>query len=171
MNIAKKFFFLTDVQIINTMYKKNTDSSTLTGTTTETIMGSLLIPGSALQITDILRIRGIATKAGTAGSITMRGYFNTSESLVGATALFVATGGTTILWHPAGREVVFKDSLAAQEVFPVGAAVNFDTANQATAISSLTQNFAINQYLIITLQLGNGGDAAILRNFYVEVLR
>lgn len=171
MNTVKKIWWLTDVQIINIMYKENTNSSTLTGTTNETIMGSLLIPGNALQTTDILRIRGVATKAGTAGSITMRGYFNTSESLVGATALFVATGGTTILWHPAGREVVFKDSLSAQEVFPAGAAANSDTANQQTAITSLTQDFAVGQYLIITLQLGNGGDSTILRNFYIEVLR
>ena len=153
------------------LIKRNTNSSTLTGSTSETLVDSLTVPANTLQANDVLRIALTATKSGTAGNYTLRLYVNTSASLSGATLLAQSTGGTTILWQKLQRELVFKNSVSSQEIFPSGAAINFDVANQATAITTLTTDYTVQQFFIVSIQLGNAGDSAILRNWYIEVLR
>lgn len=156
---------------INNVLKDNVSKTAHTGTASETLIASILIPAGKIEANDILRISATLTRTGAGGNCTVKLYVNTSASLSGATLLGQWTAGTSATWSKAQREMVFKNSLSSQEIFPSGAAINFDVANQNTAITTLSNNYAVDQYLIISFQLANTGDTATLRSWYAQILR
>ena len=55
--------------------------------TTNTISASILIPGSTLVATKVLQLRAQVRKVGGSGTVNVRFYINTTNSLVGATQI------------------------------------------------------------------------------------
>lgn len=158
-------------ETMSSLIKDNVSKSAHTGTTSETLIASLQCQAGTFQANDILRIAATLTRTGAGGTCTCKLYVNSSASLSGATLLGQWSAGTSATWSKFQREMVFKNSLSSQEIFPSSAAINFDVANQNTAITTLTNNYAIDQYLIISFQLANTGDTATLRSWYAEILR
>jgi hypothetical protein len=105
---------------------------------TETIIGSVDLPPDFLISGAIILIRGNFIKTGTTSQITLKLYFNTSESLSGA--LLLATGGspsTTDLSPYIYRVFCFDSSSTAKGMFPTANFFN-DIGDFATTVSSFS---------------------------------
>lgn len=153
------------------LYKNNVSVS-LTGTTAETILDSVLIPAGTIQANDVLNIVMTFTKSGVAGNSSPKIRVNTTNTLGGDVYLNYNIGGATTVYYKIRREIVFKNSVSSEEVFPSTLNQNDETgATITTAISTFTTNFGVDQYIIISNALGNAADTLTLRSWYVELIR
>lgn len=122
---------------------------------TETIIGSVDLPADFLISGAIILIRGHFIKTGTTSQITLKLYFNTTESLSGA--LLLATGGspsTTDLSPYIYRVFCFDSSTTAKGMNSTASNFN-DTLILTTTVSS----FSFSSWLV------NGGK------FFITGLR
>jgi hypothetical protein len=105
---------------------------------TETIIGSVDLPPDFLISGAIILIRANFIKSGANNQITLKLYFNTSESLSGA--LLLATGGspsTTDLSPYIYRVFCFDSSSTAKGMFSTANFFN-DIGDFATTVSSFS---------------------------------
>ena len=78
-----------DITISSSPYTTvgNSAGVLVNGTTSNTISASILIPGSTLVATQVLQLRAQVRKIAGTGTSNIRFYFNTTNSLVGATQI------------------------------------------------------------------------------------
>lgn len=150
---------------------KNNISSSLTGTTAETKMDSVLIPGGTMQANDILFLSATGTKSGANAGFTIRLYTNTSDSLSGATLLATLTGSAGNLWIKMIRELVFKNAVNSQVIVVASSSLGSDLGGIGAASSVLAVDFSVNQYLIISLQMSSTADTGTVNSWYAETIR
>lgn len=151
-------------------FKTNVVSS-VTGTASETIIYSVLIPAGTMQANDIVDIMMSFTKVNNAGVFSTRLGFNTSSSLSGITrCIMSATTSVNQLWTSQVRSMIFKNSVSSQVVYGATSSAVSDIANAAVVKTSLSINFSIDQYLIISVE-GNASDTMTLEGFYFDILR
>jgi hypothetical protein len=143
----------------------------LTGGTAETVMDTVLVPAGTMEVGDVLNVKILGTKIGTAGIVTLRLYTNVTPDLTGSPVL-VATlaSGATDLWAKLSREITFV-SLSSQLVFPPGTSAADDITLSTATPGALTVNFAIQQYFVVSFQNGNGSDTSYLKTDYFEIIR
>jgi hypothetical protein len=147
------------------LYKNNVSSS-VTGTSTETILHSVLVPGGTLQANDVLRIVSLCTKSGTAGTWTHRVRAHTSLAASGNVIVLSATTVATQTYSKQLRELVLKNSISSQEVLTTG-----NEGFSSTPLTSLSIDFSIDQYLMVTAALGSTADTVTSNSFYLEIIR
>jgi hypothetical protein len=135
-------------------FKSNTDI-VHTGTLAETKVFSQLIPAGTIAANDMIDYVIKFTPGATANTKTIKVYFNTSDSLTGAT-LFASYGASTISSRYSGlqRKIIFKNSLSSQQILLSSqtTVINEDTT-VTVASETKTQNFAVNQYFIVSVTL------------------
>lgn len=143
-----------------TPFKQNT-SSTLTGTTAETIISSFLIPAGTFQANDWVEIIGALNSTPNFNIKTIRCYFNSTSSLSGATLYRTRILENAVSQTFAGM-FFFKNSLTSIRTF-VGPSLNarVDWLTTGTGVD-LAIDFSVDQYLIISGQLNVGTDEIIL---------
>lgn len=151
------------------LYKNNVSSS-LTGTTSETIVGSFEVPAGTLGANDILNIVLVTTKSGAAGGLTTRIKANTTAALPGTTISTFASA-SNVLWGKIIREMVFKNSLSSQFVFPATTSGTLDLGTSATAGTLLSIDFSVTQHIIVSFELASAADTGTLNSWYVEIIR
>ncbi len=134
--------------------------ATLTGTTVETTMATLTIPGGLLGKTGALRITAFVDMNSNANAKTLRTKFNATtirtESLASQ-----RTGCLMAI-------IRNRNSEAAQMAYnPANAGVaGLSSATMGTAAVDTTQDVTLS----ITGQLGVGTDTLILEGWFVEVI-
>jgi hypothetical protein len=142
-----------------------------TGTTAETIVYSQLLPIGTFEPNDFLRIyMMLGLNTNNANVKTARVYFNTSNTLAGATLIATRTLTSTLNTNLV-RTMAFKNSLSSQDVFPPSSNWVSDEALSNTSLSTISVDFALAQYFIVTLELADSGDTAGLRYFTAEIKR
>jgi hypothetical protein len=142
-----------------------------TGTTAETIVYSQLLPIGTFEPNDFLRIyMMLGLNTNNANVKTARVYFNTSNTLAGATLIATRTLTSTLNTNLV-RTMAFKNSLSSQDVFPPSSNLVSDEALSNTSLSTISVDFALAQYFIVTLELADSGDTAGLRYFTAEIKR
>jgi hypothetical protein len=111
---------------------------------TETIIGSVNLPPDFLTSGAIILIRGNFIKTGTTSQITLKLYFNTTESLSGA--LLLATGGspTTTDLSPYIYRVFCFDSATTAK----GLNSTFAAANDLSDIATTVNSFSFTNWLV-----------------------
>jgi hypothetical protein len=164
---ATRFIGVSDIQRMP--FKQNA-TVTHTGTITNTIIASYLIPAGTFDANDVLRFNGYFTQTNNANVKTARIYVNSTATLVGATQIAIRT-----LTSSAGlafaRELVFKNSLTSQEIISTAAnSADSETATN-TAVSALSLDFSVDQHIIVAVQLANAADSVSLRWLRSEILR
>ena len=148
--------------------KDNTPSTALTGTTTETIISSYLIPANTFNATDSLRIPSLViTKSGTAGVVTMRIKLNTTNSLSGANTILMQQNSNTIVWQKAKKDYMITGGLLYGHALSTNIGLGTDTASSYTTIASVSFNPAVDNYIIVSGQLTNSGDSVQQVQFLV----
>lgn len=159
----------TDLNIIrHWKIRDNATSANHTGTTNETIVGSLSIPAGTVLANEIMRFVCTMTKTNTNAGFTARFYINTSVSLSGATQFAVIVGAGTTLFAKVARELVSKNSLSSWEVHPSNTTNADDIVTSTVTISTLSNDFANSQFLIVSVALTSASDIVNIRNLYVE---
>lgn len=154
----------------NFLLYKNSTPTTITGTTNETLIESFLIPAGTLQANDILEVWAVATKSGSAGTLTLRLNVNTSVSLAGDTQVAVLVGASGNLWHGMTRRIHFVNSLTSQLYY--NAASQSDDATAAGSAPTLgTTDFSVDQYFTISLTNASAADTSTFRGWFIKVLR
>lgn len=131
----------------------------VTGTTSVTSSASILIPANAITARSVIEItfRGIRV-SGTASTIAVSMYVNTSNSLSGASLLATINSMTVSNFITGGKRSAFVDTSANQiTVLNAGATTGDDYLNTG-ANTVLTFDETVNNYLIFAIQLSNSGD-------------
>ena len=136
-----------------------TDGTAITGTTTETISRSLLIPANTYTSNGMLEVLARMTKTGALGTSNMRIYKNTSNTLTGAT-LIASTGSNTaaIVFNQAIRN--FRINSNTLSGFSANSSQTFDYASSSSALSSTTFTTNVDNYILFSIQLANTADSA-----------
>ena len=151
-------------------FKQNTTSA-LTGTTAETLITSILIPANTFQANDWLRWVASINATGNTNVKTLRFYFNTTASLSGATQV-AQRQLTNVVTQPVIRNMFFVNSISSQKTL-LGTALNTATDETATGgtQATLSINFAVDQYFIISGQLAVGTDTITINGITSNINR
>ena len=131
------------------LFKSTTDSTVVTGVIITTISYSNLIPANTMLVGDFFQYNFIAIKVGTAGSCIIRVYFNTSASLIGATAVGVYTMTATTLNATYTKIALIKSATNTDVQAAVGSILTRDAIANSIATSSININWTVDQYFII----------------------
>ena len=163
---------LTDLGIAGTIVlnKNFTDTAAITGTTTPTIIFSVLIPANTLQANDWITSRVFSKTTGTGGT-NFNVYINTSASIPG--------GGTVIgQWAAAANTAgLFERNFmmtasgvsGSLKFFPNTALSAYTAGNFTTA--SITVNTTVDQYLIFVAANGAVTASATTNGNVITILR
>jgi hypothetical protein len=158
------------IPAFTTMPFKQNVNVTHTGTTANTIIASYLITAGTFEANDFFRFVIQASQTVNTNVKTMRVYTNTSISLTGATLL-----ATRLLTSASGtamaRDLVFKNSLSAQEISSTTNSHGDNENNTNVFVTQLAINFTVNQYLIIAVELTNASDSVTLNSLRTNILR
>ena len=146
------------------------DSSAITGTTGATYIRSVLIPANTFAVGDVIRIRQRGRKTGTAGVTTMGIYVNTSDTLTGATLIGAyTTTAATHLWVQMKRDFFIK-SATITEGMTNSATAPTDEISFLTAATNTNINWAVDQYIVFTVNPNNAGDTYRQSGYIIEKL-
>ena len=141
---------------------KTADSSAITGTTSNTIVDSLLIPANTFRIgVGKINIRNVYSISSTRAT---RIYINTTNSLSGATLLASWSAGSGVSIDM-GRIFVVK-SLTSMEFYNASAISLVTEQIVQTAKSTITYNATVNNYIIVATQPSSVSDSCI--NSYIN---
>ena len=141
------------------LYRDNTNRS-VTGTTSETDLGSLTITGGTISATGRIVLEAAGTITGAAGTKRLRVYF-------GGTSLYDSTAAAgTADWFV--RLIISNTASNAQRV-SVEAHDHTNTTNYLFDYTTAAIDTASNAILKITGTLGNTGDTITEAKFEVQV--
>lgn len=136
----------------NPPYSINNNTIT-SGTTSETILNSVLVPANTFKRFDVVGIQSRIRKTTTAGAVTMRlrigPTLNTSQTQVA-----VSSGGTAAqTFLPFNRRISLQSLTTETIVFPTTTTeISDHAANSTTTMSTLSINWTVDNYIIITGQ-------------------
>jgi hypothetical protein len=153
-----------------TPFKQNTTLS-LTGTTTETLITSILIPANTFQANDWLRWVASINATNNGHSKILKFYFNTTASLSGATQVAQRTLAN-ITTQIVLRNMFFVNSISSQKTL-LGTTLNVASDDSSTGgtQATLSINFAVDQYFIISGQLAVGTDTITINGITSNINR
>ena len=148
------------------MFYQTTAETSVTGTTAETLIDSVLIPANTLAANDIVQIAARTLKT-TAAAGTLRIYINSSGSLSGATLLGSFQMAAASRFAGFERQIAVK----ASGLLEVLAAANTTNTLDETTVNAVetttTVTLSSDLYLITSMQLGNSGDT--MRRSFCQV--
>jgi hypothetical protein len=130
---------------VTVIYRDFTASAALTGTTAITLINSALIPANTVAVNDEVQIYTRALRDTSTGTATNYLYYNTTNSLSGATLL--ATQGAAISYFGLLRNLFVKASNNT-EVFDTTLIAGTDYVGTTATINSLNINWTNDVYII-----------------------
>ena len=135
------------------------DGTIVTGTTTETLSQSLLIPANTFSSNGMLEVLCRMSKTGNLGSSTVKMYKNTSNTLTGAT--LIATISSAIssgsLFTQGIRTFRINSNTLSTYSAVNGAVLDFASTNLITSTTFTTN---VDNYIIFSITLGSTSDSA-----------
>jgi len=152
---------------IKTIVRDVTQSSTITGNTTEQIIGTYLIPANTFSANDMMRIASFtAEKSGTVGTATMRVKVGTNANGSGATTIAALS---IVASNLAG--VMTRSSLTIRggniRCLAPTSTIATDVGTLVIAFSNVAFDPTVNNYISTTLQLASATDTVFQSNFLV----
>ena len=141
--------------------KSATDGS-ITGTTSETLITSFLIPANTLTTGDAFLLISRVRKTGTSGSLTLKVRIHTSSAVAGNIIYSANTVNASSASGQMYRWALIKSS-SNTEVMPTS--VIDDIAASQTAVSTFNIDWTVDQYVIFTITLGSSGDTGYLSGY------
>ena len=153
---------------VKTVVKDTAVSSTVTGTTTETILKSYTIAGGTFATNDVINLVSARfTKSGTAANVsTFKMYINTTNSLSGATQIGQLSG--LGLYYKFSRTFALRGgSLFGISFTANGTQAGSDIGNSTTAQSTTTLNPANTFYIIFTGTNAISTDSILASEIYI----
>jgi hypothetical protein len=137
-----------------------TDGTAVTGTTANTLTGSILIPANTVTTGDILYIKTRVRKTGTVGTLVTRMYVNTSAAIGGSLIATSATNAASSLYFQYTRTLAVKSATNTESM-----AGNFnvnpdDNSVSSTAVSASNIDWTQNQYIVVAVANSSTADSS-----------
>jgi hypothetical protein len=151
-------------------YKTTTDQSAVTGVTTNVKVVSQLIPANTFSVGDIIQIKARVGKTGGAGTITLRVYVNSADSLTSPAPILIITSATSTIaqtYNGIDRNALIKTSTNTQTVQANASVQNDAVVGNATQTNS-NINWTVDQYIIFAIQNGSAADSSVLSYFQIQ---
>jgi len=143
----------------------NTNGTAVTGTTANTLSKSLLVPANTLKANSIVNLIARAAKTGTAGTIQLRLYWNTTASLTGAILLATTTANAaSSVFSQMSRWIPVEVANGTGNGTRMFTATTFATADfgvSTAALSTLALDWTVDSYLICAIQNGSASDSSV----------
>ena len=151
------------------------DFGEVTGTTVETVTGSVLIPANTIIATGtVVEITARAIKTGVAGTLAVRIYANTMDSLVGREVVLLGTfaGSATDIFVQLSRTLFIGKSPTDTKVFSpsAGAFPSDDTKSTAAEVNEAV-DWGSDQYIILSIQNAAAGDSSVGSGIMVKTYK
>jgi hypothetical protein len=146
-----------------------TTGTIVTGTTTNTITQSILIPANTFTSNNGLDVIARFTKTGSVGGGNYRMYINTSNSITGATLIatfYQIAAGAVIQTHQNSRSFFYNGTNLSNNVGPTASNVT-DMIQTTVAQTSVAYNSSVDYYLIFAIQLTNGADSSVMNGYRI----
>lgn len=142
--------------------KPGTEFTSVTGTLSETITGSIEIPANTVAPGNLLELTARAGKTGTAGTLQMRIYINdtndlTTPAILGSTPVM----GATSLAGQLQRTIDVLDSGTANIVRLSTSGAYIDATNDTQSLQSVVTDWTVTQYIILALTNGSAADSSV----------
>lgn len=133
------------------------DGTAVTGTLTETLSRSLLIPANTFSSNGMLELIGRMTKTGTASTSNIRIYKNTSNTLTGATLI---AANTTITGTNLFSQMIRTFRINSNTLTGYTTTTALTDYASTSALLSTTFTTNVDNYIIFSIQLGSIADSA-----------
>ena len=129
---------------------KNSTPATVTGSTANTILQSIYIPANTFTAGDLIEVSYRAKKVGANGTCALRLYSNTSLSLSGPVTISTTNfNPANTLYNSVFRTLQVITSNNNTESFNNTTLANTDFANSTSAVTNLTIDWTLDQYLFV----------------------
>lgn len=145
--------------------KDITDSAALTGTTTTTLMKSILIPANTYTTGDVVKILNRAIRSTATGTSVNYFYINTTNSLTGATLIGQQSGAFS--YYAMERSIYIKSSTNSETIST--ASSSGSEIGGGTTSSLITNiNWAANVYIIAAFQNAAVGNSTVMSSLIIQ---
>ena len=148
------------------VHQTTTDSTTITGTTTNTLSYSVLIPADTFTVGNIFKVMLRPKFIGVAGTKTTRIYLHTLDQISGATLCGTVTSAAGILSNGLTRTGVIKSTTDTEFISATTSSPSEDVAI-GSAVTENNIDWTVDQYFIVAIQLANIADSGVIS--YVRI--
>lgn len=138
--------------------QNNALGTTVSGTTSETITQSVFIPANTFKLYDIFGIEARLLKQNNNGTTILRLRIGSGNTIPSTYQVAICSGTTTNSFVPITRRAVIKSISNATSFVSTGTTLNTDIDMDNQGYSSIPINWEIDNYLLLTAQLGSTLD-------------
>jgi hypothetical protein len=146
-----------------------TDGTAVTGTTSNTLTKSILIPANTVGVGDVLYIKSRARKTGTAGTLVVRMYINTSAAIGGSLIATSATNAASTVYFQYNRTAAVKSTTNTETMAGNGNINADDNVAFSSAVSANNIDWTVNQYLIIAHANSSAADSSVNSFGHIQI--
>ena len=147
--------------------KKVTDSSALTGTTSETSLEVITIPANTFAVGDIMRIHARQQKSGTLGASTPRIRISNTNNFATATQVAISNPIATNTFIYIERDFRFKSGNVLEGV-NFSQSLITDKTIGAFTLSTMTLDPTQTIYVFISNALGSSSDSLVNKEYLIQ---
>ena len=149
---------------------KATESSVITGTTSEVIAETIILDRSIFVNNKVFTIFNRVKKIGSAGGFSIRYRINTTNSLIGSRQVAIATLPNGAFFSQAmERSVNIRTDLL--EYIASNTSYGYENASTSSANQTMNIAGATNLYLFITVSLNSISDSLVNSNYIVTLYK
>lgn len=150
-------------------YRSVAQDAAVTGTLNETILHTLELDVTKLDIPTTIHFHSKLTKANSGGSGVVKMYLSdSSSSIVGATQIALFNPTATQRWVPLFRDMVVK-AVNSQFMFLTSGNSSNDLSANTIASSTLAVDLSTTKWLIVTAQLTSVADTITAHETHYEI--
>lgn len=148
----------------NVLARRGNAFSAHTGTTSETVMDTIVLPGGTLGPNGLLRFTLLL------GGLTNNANAKTPRFRLGGVSgtVFFGSSLPSTVSAIIQRTVWNQNAENSQVTYPSGTATSFSTTT--AAITTGAVDTSVNQDIVLSLQLADGADSMTLRAYLIETL-
>jgi hypothetical protein len=138
----------------------STDNGTITGTISETILGSVLIPANTFRISDIFGVQTRIRKATALGTVVVRMRVGPTESTTEPLCAVYSSTTAANTYIPFSRRFSIVTVSGDTRVIPNTSTATNDLGNVPSAgITKLSTDWSVDNYIIITTQASSASES------------
>lgn len=146
-------------------------NSTVTGTTSETILNSVVVPANTFKQYDIVGVQTRITKTTTSGTVVLRLRIGTTLNTSQTQAGTFTSASSTHTFIPFDRRLSIQNTTTTTRVLDATANFTSDFGGAfTTTMSTLAINWTVNNFIILTAQPGSSSDVVNCGFIYLDLI-
>lgn len=164
--------FLNLADGIRRVLAKSTTTVSTTGIASEVLLASFPVSAGTIKANDIIKWRIQASKSGSAGVYALSVRVHTLNQISGSTLVSSYTNISSAYAGNYERQLTFKNSVASFEsAGPTSSTSVNDNSAASNVMITFTNDFANEQYIILTATPAAAADTVSIRNYFFEIIR